>query len=419
LLSFGFGDKVINRATQAPEVIPLREVQKALLENLYLPGYFTHDSIWQAVNFMQFDRSRKKTEIWKKTVDEVFAEMMSVINECGASQADPKKFNAEIFLEKFLANENIFDRQDVENIIYYIGQNAFGRAAGQERHEIVAQEWSDIHREQYLENARKMGFINEVRPMLAKYDETWVQGAARLRAKSRIEYLKLLQDSGIELGHMRLLTGERELHVEIDKMPHESFEDCKKFIFELAKENEIKAEGFAERIEAGARRTYLQYAHDENKKVTETMMAKRIYREVFGREIADHDVIDAKTKSGESRPTTATAAYEITCNGLLNRINSGDFKGRAANILILSNQPFVERQTLTNARIAYGEMARLKINQEMIFEGAGEACETGVAAIHSVFGALIGEGFMREIARQNRQRKCDISQLNFQTRYKE
>lgn len=419
LLSFGFGDKIITNDSGSQEIIPALEVQKALLENLYFPGYFQKDAIWQAVNFMQLDHDGVKTEIWKKDAKEVFDEMMRAINESGASQDDPKKFNAEILLDKFLTNSEIFDDEDVENIIYYIGQNAFGRHAGQERHEIVLKEWSEIHREKYLENARKLGFILPVIPPLQKYDETWVQGAARVRAKSRIQYLKKLEDLGIDLGCVRLLTGERELHVELDKMPGESFEDCKKFMLELAQENGIKSDGFEERIEAGAKRTYLKYAVGENRKITETMMAKKLYREIFGHDICNTKVIDAKTKIGQFRPTTASAAYEITCNDLLNRINSGDFKGRAANIMILSSQPFVERQTFTNARVARAEMARLGINQEMVFDGAGDACDSNVAAVHSVFGALIGEGFMREIERHKRPRKCNPDHLNFQTRYKE
>lgn len=100
----------------------------------------------------------------------------------------------------------------MKNLILYLSQNAFGREKGVERNEIQKQNWMDVHKEQYVNNATKLGMINEILPQDQNYTETWIMGAARYRMESRIKYLKnLIDNKNIEPGIIRLLTGEREL----------------------------------------------------------------------------------------------------------------------------------------------------------------------------------------------------------------
>lgn len=251
------------------------EAQEAFLENLYLAGYFDHDKIWAALDFMQYDKAGHQTAKWNN-LRLTFLYLKRAINRAKAGQRDVAQFSAHKLLNNFLVDD-VFDHQDVEDIIFYIAQTAFGRLPNQERNEIPHHEWMDSYKEKYLQNAQKLNLVDEINPTLKKYDECWIQGAARLRIISRMKYLKNLQMNGIDVGKIRLLTGARELWAELAIVT--DLAESKENMLNLAAENGIrvnKSAPFLIKKIGNVDRTYLNYDLGETRVISETMMAKKI-----------------------------------------------------------------------------------------------------------------------------------------------
>jgi len=199
-----------------------------------------------------------------------------------------------------------------------------------------------------------------------------------------------LQDEGYDLGFIRLLSGERELWLEIDRI-------SKEHLLKLAQKNNINVVGFVERQVNGHARTYPQYGEGETRKVTEGLAAQEIYREIFNVEINDDLVIDAKIHDNATRVTTASVTADLVNQKLAPKILNNHFLTHEIKILIVTNQPHVERQTLTNKRAAMGELKKFNIKQKIIFHGSGRKSIASIAEIHSEFGALVSEKYMQEL----------------------
>lgn len=437
LTDFNFGEKTVSG-----KVIPETEVQKAFLENLYLAGYFKPEFIWQAINLMQYDKSgnvittydKEAAEYrrrWDKAggVDAVFLGLSKAIIAAKADQDDPEKFKPDVLLENLFKSE-IFDRQDVEDVLVYLAQSAFGRNTNQERNELARQAWQALHKERYIENARKMGMIEAATYKDSpSFDEAWIQGAARFRTTTRVQSLR---DSSVKYDKARMLTGERELWVEIDKMPAArseteagkiaaeaiSIAEAKLFMLKLAKENGVKVCGFEERVVAGSKRTYPKYEAGETRKLTETMMAKKVYQDVFGRSLEEDEIIDSAAQGSTLRPDTYKTALDATRGLLVERCKTSE---APVKVLVVSNQPYVDRQVLTNKRAVQESIKKEGIASDAAvdFAGFGEKCEVGVAAVHSEFGALVGEGFMQRSCEKDLPRKCATENLMFSSRCKD
>ena len=394
-----------------------QEKKVALLENLYIAGYLQDEKIWEAIFLMQFDKDGNKINLWNKEENEInsaFFTIISDLHNSNSNQEDPDKFDATKLLNNFDKNKTL-DKQAIENLIVYLSQNAFGREKGAERNEIQKQNWMDIHKDRYLKNAAKLGMIDEILPKDKNYTETWIMGAARNRLEIRIKYLKNLIDKEIiNSGEIRLLTGERELWIEIDKI-NEDKQEAKQYILNLAKQNNIKtnkSEPFTIRNIADSSRTYLNYADNENRKVTETMMAKDIFNSVFGYEI--YNIIDSKTDFGKSRPDTGTNAGDAS-EIIKERIKKEEIKN--PKILIISNQPYCERQAINNKRIADSIC-----NSSIFFDFTGEEigkenAEKMLQVIHSETACLLYEYFATQM--ENELRKVPVENLMYSTRNNE
>jgi len=292
-----------------------------------------------------------------------------------------------------------------------MGQNAFGRVLDQERNELKPFDLRGDEKEKYLKNAEILGFITELNPTLKQYDESWIQGAAKLRMQSRIQYWRDLCDKNqIDPGQVKFLTGNRELWLEIDKLPGESIEQAQEFFLRLAQLNGIavnQEEPFKKRSDG---RTYLNYAEGETNKITETKMAQMMFRDYFNSGI--ENIVDSQTLQGRARPDTesgANAAYDEF-------ISSAHYPSdRKPNVIIISNQPYCDRQLLTvESAIAKKSGVENSFNLEV----CGAANEVGVTAIHSEFGALIAECYMKQMRQHQAERKRSPNQMMFQTRSK-
>jgi hypothetical protein len=379
LSNIGFDAKIVGFGTEFEKKLSAFEVQKSFLENLHIAGYFHNHSIRSAL------KSLRKENI---NPEDNFEKVMEVLSLCGAHEKHPQKFNANILFEKFAHNGHFLSGNDVKNVMVHLGRKAFGRKDGQERNEIESHLWAEIHGEHYLKNAKKLGLIFEEKPRLKKYHETWIQGAAYHRMKQRAFYAKKLQDEGYDLGVIRLLSGERELWLEIDQLSKDE-------ILQIAKRNNIEVIGFEEREVAGSIRTYPKYAANEMQKITEGLVAKEIYQQIFSKN-SDDLIVDAKAEEGANRVTTASATSNLVKHQFATRIRNGDFGKNEINILIVSNQPYVERQTLTNERIALKELRKLELKAKIKFYGCGVESQASIIEIHSEFGALVSEKYLKQ-----------------------
>lgn len=406
LLDFGFSNQ---------------ESQLALLNIFNCAGYFSDKNLWQAINLMEFNQDGKKeTSAWKAGELNSFLAIKRVLDLSGANQKNVGFFNAKYFLENAFIEADIFDIEDVQDLLLYLGQTAFGRAAGQERSDLVECEWMKTYAKEYLENAKILGFINEKKPHYETYHESWIQGGARSRMVSRISYLKKLQEM-TNFGIVRILTGSRELSIELDKISDDE-EEVKNFICEVAKENNIKYDlenPFIQKTFGEAIKTCLNYIGDNG--VTEAMMAKKIYRELFKEEVSS--VVDSIAVGKIGRPTTQKNAQDIIEGELFLRIKNGDFlPTEPIKILIVSNQPYCNRQVGTINRATSEIMNKKLLDKEinykyqLIFDGVGEASDSTVVQVHSVFGALISEDFLMVIADDKNNRKRNIDSLMFISR---
>lgn len=377
----GFEGRVVGLGSEFEKKLTSHQVQKAFLENLYIAGYFEENSILEAVNFIRRQNHNHH---------DCYEKIMEILHWCGASRRLSQKFNANILFDNFAKHGAFLNEIDLKNIIVFLARKAFGRVAGQERNELQNHLWSEVYGHNYIENAEKLGLIFEERPPQKKYDETWVQGSAYQNMKSRLLYAKKLQDEGYDLGFIRLLSGERELWLEIDHIG-------KEHLFSLAQKNNISVIGFEERLVNGKLRTYAKYGAGEGRKVTEGLAAREIYREVFDVEINDDLVIDAKIHDNSSRVTTTSVTADLVSEKFAPKILAGKFPEHEIKILIVTNQPHVERQTLTNQRAALNELKKFNIKKKISFDGCGRQAIASIAEIHSEFGALVSEKYMQQL----------------------
>lgn len=381
LSHIGFEGRKIATGCELERKVSAHDVQKAFLENLHIAGYFNEASILEAVNFIRRQNHSNHDS---------FEKIMEILANCGASAKHPQKFNANILFDNFSNHGSFLSEIDLKNIIIFLARKAFGRLAGQERSELQKHLWGEIYGHSYLENAEKLGLILEEKPPEKKYDETWIQGSAYCNMRDRVLYTKKLRDEGYDLGFIRLLSGERELWLEIDSISKEK-------LLELAQKNNINVVGFEERLVNNCARTYPKYGAGEVRKVTEGMAAKEIYREIFNVEINDELVIDAKIYDNSSRVTTASVTADLVSKKFAPKILENQFLEKEIKILIVTNQPHVERQTLTNQRAVMNELKKLNIKKKIIFHGCGSKSISSIAEIHSEFGALVSEKYMLQL----------------------
>ena len=388
LSQIGFDAKIVGFGTKDETKFSAFEVQRAFLENLYIAGYFHDLSIRSAIKSLKKESDHPEDN---------FEKVMEILELCSAHDDHPLKFNASVLFEKFSNHQNFLSGNEVKNIMVHLGRKAFGRKPGQERNELQNHDWIAGHGNHYLRNAKSLGLIFEEKPRRQKYHETWIQGAAYQRMKQRTIYAKSLQDQGYDLGVIRLLSGERELWLEIDQLSKDE-------ILQIAKRNNIDVVGFEQREIAGSMRTYPKYGANEERKITEGIVAKEIYHEVFPQDPVSELVIDAQVADKTKRITTASATSDLVKNQFGDKIKNGEFGDEEINILIVSNQPFVERQTLTNERATLRELKKIGLNKvNLKFDGCGVACKSEIPGIHSEFGALVSEKYMKQALEDKNQ----------------
>ena len=220
-------------------------------------------------------------------------------------------------------------------------------------------------------------------------------------------------DSGITCITLRLLTGERELWAEIDKIS--TIEEAKDYMLKLAKKNDIEVDKDNPfDVDRFKGRTYLRYAIGEERKVTETMMAKEIFYEVFAKAI--EEIIDSKAESGMLRPITATNVADLLKGDFGKKMHEKLVSKDKVKIAIVSNQPYCDRQAKTSEVEIYKFFKEILVEKGIELEGVGSKSTATVAQIHSELGALILEGYKLYLLRNRLESKRPLENLSYQTR---
>lgn len=434
--------------------ISMEQQQEALLRIFQLAGFFTLSNIWHDLNCIKLTNH----------LEEAFQEISAVIKYANADQADPRKFNAK-YLRKNLFKSDYIDVQDALDLILYIGQRAFNRHTGQERYELRAPDWISNHADEYHQAAQLLRLIDRECPLLDEYDGVWIAGASRLGLSTRImnfNYHRVTRNLKIN-GEILVLAGERELwanidglapalskslydasqnYADIDTVPielsinddHSIIDEGKSYMMHLAQTYSIKlnsSEPFIQYknkdecpIGRFPNRLYANYDINEKSKLTETIMACDLLKTLSHNLPSKICVIDTLMHD-QKRPNTVSTARDATDRFIRRFITEDDGEKKKFVILLSSNNPFIERQTLATQRQVDQMLEEFGLTEECCqikIEGFGLSSKQPLTVVHSEFGALIAEKWKFAVARIQKslglKPKHDIKNLLFQTRDK-
>ena len=199
-------------------------------------------------------------------------------------------------------------------------------------------------------------------------------------------------------------------------------EEAKNFMIKIAKKNNIKINNerpFIVKSVLGRPRTYINYHSDETKKLTDTLMMDEMYENIFGNN--EVTLIDDHKKN--YCLTTEGAVENVAKYIFQDRLKEGgDLKDKSqVAIMIISNQPYCERQKLTIERI-FDRILHRNISKKIVFDAVGDsASNMSIKSIHYEFAALMAEKFWQYTKKTSHtaKRKRSPQKMIFSRRYKD
>ncbi|WP_316352975.1 hypothetical protein [Candidatus Trichorickettsia mobilis] len=437
-LKLGFKDRQIEE-----QLITVKQQEEAILRIFYMAGYLTPERLWQDVNHVQSITNKR----------EAFFELTHAIKHASANQKNYAKFQPDLLYQYFTMIP--LDSKQWMDLLLYISQHAFNRDKGQERNELIKQNWMEVFHHEYIKEATLLGLINRKLPEFKKYDMVWVTGASRPGLLARLEdYQYLLEQMGITIKNGTLiLAGGRELWANIDGMSYklknifdttkslnidnidvlvtagdkeEAVQEGAKYIQYLAEQTGIKLNESQPLIQYKTKedcpagrlpgRLYPNYADEEERKLTETTMAQDLFKKYIDLdtsfEIIDTDLLESQ------RPTTATTVRE-TVEFLVKQILQGTYGAQKEFIILFqTNNPYIERMTIAAQREANEVFKKYHLQEQgysIKIDGVGFACKQDVVTVHSELAALMAEKWKQ--AFQDEENAAEyIKTLLFQTR---
>lgn len=398
------------------------EAEEALLRIFQMAGYFKPDNLWKDIYYMGDVNDPKA----------FYASVVEYVQKSGADQDDPGQFNAKFLRKNLFKNTNI-STEEAADWIVYLSQNAFGRKNGAEPSEVPSEPWMEKYKDQFFNSAKKLGLIDRTLPAHKDYDLAWISGGPRLDFTTRtIDYIQLLKSDKIRvLGDTLALTGERPIWAEIDAISpstkeklnnaikdstnidsldfivsnsEEEQEEGKDYILLLAGKNCIKLDGdqpFFSCLDSRdcpngylPNRTYPNYSPKETRKLTESLMATDILNNYASGNKSGIKLVSINLCKDNLRPTTETTVKDAT-NWLIERIKTGVFEEKTSlKILLQTNNPSIERQTLTAQMVVDNELeeakkAGLDKKYTIKIDGVGLKNKNDVKFVDSELAALI------------------------------
>ncbi|CAF3946112.1 unnamed protein product [Rotaria sp. Silwood1] len=335
---------------------------------------------------------------------------------------------------------------------------------GQERNELDSYDWMDTYADKYVKEARILRLIDRERPLLHNYDGAWIAGASRFTLSLRlIDYISYIVSKTITInGETLVLAGGRELWANIDgispgvkeKLLQALFNNIdidslissfsshnesvlitegKEYMLHLAEFYNIKLNSTQPFIQCKSKvdcppdrspnRIYANYATSEQLKLTETFMAQNLIRTYLNiTAVLNISIIDTLAEA-HIRPNTASTARDAT-DRYVKHIIAGHY-GEKKDFVILfwTNNPYIERQTLSAQRQVNQVLQNnglVKKGVRIKLEGVGFSNHESLTVVHSEFGALMSEKWRVAVAEieqlTGKKPKRNINDLLFQTR---
>ena len=399
--------------------------QEALLKIFTMAGYLKKQKIWEDVN---------KSKIFGENTQSVFKELYQLAHTSGADKANPNVVNTQLLnkelfgkSKKYFWQKPDIDTQQVQDWILYVSQNAFDRKVGQERNELTSKDWMKQYKAEYLSATQILGLIDRINPDRTEYDGGWIAGASRLGALARVmDFQWNLKHGATIKGDSKILAGSRPIWAEIDGIHPDvlsrleagrtngtKIDDINlvepdqastaktnngvEYIISLAARLGIKLVPELPVIKYSTKedcpkgffpgRTYPNYADTNGPKLDESKMSLDIMNLVLGNNKIG--IVDTQSQHHQ-RPTTETTTKDAT-ERFLQDIKDGKYGDQKEfHILFETNNPYIERQTLSaqqavNAVIAKSDLKDISI----ILHGVGFACRESVERVHSELGALM------------------------------
>jgi hypothetical protein len=433
--------------------VTMEQHQEALLKVFQLAGYFNLPSLWRDLNSIG----------GIENIELVFKELSTVIQQCKADQKEPHKFDAKCMRMNLFKSDSI-DIQDALDLILYIAQHAFNRQIGQERYELVSYEWMNTYADVYLQEARILRLIDREHPSLEKYDSAWIAGAARITLSQRIiDYISYIGYKNIKInGETLVLAGKREIWANIDGISPETkdklvqasqnnididslsfssstndessrINEGKEYILHLAQLYNITLNPIQSFIQYDSKeeyppdrspnRIYANYATHETLKLTETLMAQDLLQTYSNTTAAINISIIDTLAEEHTRPDTASTARDAA-DRFVRRIIDGVYgKRKDFTILFWTNNPYIERQTLSTQREVDQVLKMNGLTEKGVrikIEGVGFSSKQSLTTVHSELGALMTEKWKIALAQieqsTGNKPKRNINDLLFQTR---
>lgn len=416
--------------------------QEALLKIFYYAGYLDPQRLWADLN---------RIDGIKDHAREAFELIYPALLEAHANQGDAKQFHPELLRAKLFEGLN---EQEGADLLLYIAQHAFNRKLGQERNELISQNWMNEHKVEYNEAARVLGLIDRVEPSYKEYDAGWIAGSSRIGVFTRvIDYFNTISSKVIIIkGETSVLAGGRELWAEIDGIIPEVLkkltgaaksgvdmdlidislpasnnealaEEGKKYIVELAKRHNIPFNHEVPLIKCATKAECLSgrepnrwYLNSKGKELTESLMSQDILKSMaVGKGVK---IVDTKADARGARPDTVSTVVDAV-KMLVAKIKTGECGDQHEFfILFESNQPYIERQTLgTQAAVnkVLKESGLKALGYTIKVDGVGFGNKQDVAKVHSEFAALMSEK-MKTAFLEDKIPEHDLKPLLFQTR---
>jgi len=464
------------------------EKKIAFIENLQITGCITDKKITEAVEIVgylsQFGSSSQTYEVTSHPTlaltpvafrldsikDKSFIEDTKKVGESIKSSfsksitknpdSEELCFSADLFLNSLAQDQNLnhLSKDDWQDLVHTLAQNAFGRAVGQERNEMKSANWAqDVDlKKQYFENARKLDMTEKSLPEFQgkKVDFVAINGASRPGMLSRFDcllnYLKndLKQEEAELLRDAKfvVLSGEREAWAEIDgfgKNAAEKTQEGKKYLLELSKKKGIElveGEEFisyknADEVPPGRikDRTYLNYKDTSGPKIKEADIAKEMLEIEFNQELSatlekklatpNYKISFGISLSDELGATTRSNTID-TAKAFAPLVSGLDKEKQEAgsmnvNILSVAENPHGSRMATALARTLNESLPKGREVRINLLGNELNSESFNPQILHSSLASLVSEKLQTVNTKKTQGKiKRDPNQMSFQNRSK-
>lgn len=402
------------------------EQQKALLQILQLDDLLTSNELWESLYILNTLYPFAGNYI------SAFHKINDAINTSKANTNDYRQFKVDILFNKLKEITELND-QDFLRFIVYTSQSTFDRKVGQERDQLPVtkyNQWSKDRIKLFVELSHQLGSVsNHFQPKYQDYDVCAILGTSMASMYSRIMHFKFLSLlNNHKFREVFMLVGDRELCLNLDQIS-KKFEDevagiytanthlknniittnttsatndeqtidySKEIIVAIAEQNNI-ALGTPQFVTNSHGRTIPNYINKAQiGTITETLAAKYYLKQL---NIDNQVQIVTTPMQNGTRPTTVTTV-ETFAHEFINNIKHNKYgKQTKFRFLIVSNDPYTNRQLVSFKRVMQYMLKDAGIDQKynIEYEAVASPSSLKVSRVSSANAAYILELYQMAI----------------------